>query len=90
MVKIPLLPRTWYVSLRNTFTAVVRSPSVILGIWRLMLVVLLVLLIAVMIAYPPGAVAGFVIFTILGAVFRDEILGTARDLWDLNFWGIEI
>lgn len=90
MARIPIIPRTWKESLVDLWNSVVNRSSVILGLWRLLLVVLLVLLLVAMAANPPGAIAGFVIFTILGIIFRDEIRGTVSDLWNLDFWGIEI
>lgn len=90
MVRIPLVPQTWADTASNTFNAIFRSRTIVLGLWRLMLVVGLLLLVGVLLVNPVGAIAGFVIFTILGWVFKDEIIGTAKDLWYLRFWGIDL
>lgn len=80
-MKIPLLPKHLGKRLVALF-----SGSLGLTLYRLTLLTVSTLALYATVASGPGFLLGFLVTSIIGWVYADDIKATISDLWNANFW----
>jgi len=86
-MKIPTpIPRT----IGKRLEGVLNAGSLILAVWRLLVLTVLAAVAVLWLLVPPSFVVSLIAGIIASQLFADEIVGTAKDVWNLRFWGVEV